>query len=358
MLSGDLREVARSALTEGLDGLARFSIRLFQPIQPMLAESAADVSEALGRLVSGAFEFKLDGARIQVHKAGDEIRVFTRRLNEVTVAVPEVVDLVRALPSRELILDGEVLALRADGRPWPFQTTMRRFGRKLDVEEMRASLPLTPFFFDCLLADGEALIDRSGEERCAVLADSLPSELVIPRILTSEPAEAEAFLAKALERGHEGVLAKSLTAPYDAGRRGRNWIKVKHARTLDLVILAAEWGHGRRRGLLSNLHLGARDPAAGGFVMIGKTFKGLTDEMLLWQTRRLRELEIARDEFTVHVRPEVVVEVAFDEIQTNPRYAGGVALRFARVKRYRPDKRAAEADTIDTVRALHTREAR
>jgi DNA ligase-1 len=264
------------------------------------------------------------------------------------------VEAAAALPARELVLDGEVLALRPDGTPHPFQVTMRRFGRKLDVQQMRGELPLTPFFFDCLLLDGEVLIDEPHERRMGALHGVAPA-LIVPHLVTARRDEAEAFLDEAVRRGHEGIMAKARDAVYEAGSRGQAWLKVKLAHTLDLVILAAEWGHGRRRGWLSNLHLGARDPASGGFVMLGKTFKGLTDEMLAWQTRRLLELETARDGHIVHVRPELVVEVAFNEIQESPRYPGGLALRFARVKRYRTDKSDSEADTFATVQALGAR---
>jgi len=350
MFAGDLGAVARVALTEGAQGLARFSIRVERPVQPMLAQSAADVADALARLGTAALEWKLDGARVQVHKSGDRVRIFTRRLNEVTDAVPEVVETVRALPSRELILDGEAIAIGPGGAPQPFQVTMRRFGRKLDVDTLRAELPLAVFFFDCLQRDGVSLVDRPAQERFAILAQALPARLIVPRLITGDPAAAEAFYRDALARGHEGVMAKAIDAPYEAGRRGAAWLKVKRAHTLDLVVLAAEWGHGRRRGWLSNLHLGARDAAGGGFVMLGKTFKGLTDELLEWQTRELAWREVARDAYTVYVRPELVVEIAFNDLQASPQYPGGLALRFARVKAYRPDKRAEDADTIETVR--------
>jgi DNA ligase-1 len=278
--------------------------------------------------------------------------VYTRNLNDVTAAVPEVVEAVHAVPARELILDGEAIALGPGGAPRPFQVTMRRFGRKLDVERLRSELPLSAFFFDVLRRDGEALVDRPARERFAALGETLPSGLVVPRLVTSDAAQAEAFYADALARGHEGVMAKAVDAPYEAGARGASWLKVKRVHTLDLVVLAAEWGSGRRRGWLSNLHLGARD-LSGGFVMLGKTFKGLTDARLEWQTRALRARALARDEYTVHVRPELVVEIAFNDLQASPQYPGGLALRFARVKGYRPDKRAEEADTIDTVRALY-----
>ncbi|WP_437965769.1 ATP-dependent DNA ligase [Sorangium sp. So ce260] len=353
MLAGDAAEVAKAALLEGAFGLQRFSLQLLRPVQPMLAQAADDVAAALGELRAMALEWKLDGARVQVHKAGDEVRVFSRSLNSVTKAVPEIVEAVRALPVRSVVLDGEAIAFRPDGAPHPFQVTMRRFGRTLDVAALRAELPLRALFFDVLHLDGEDLLDRSGSERAAALRQVLDRSLRVPRIELPTEAEAEAFFADALARGHEGVMAKSLAAPYEAGRRGSSWLKVKRAHTLDLVVLAVEWGSGRRRGQLSNLHLGARDPGAGGFVMLGKTFKGMTDEMLAWQTQRLLELEITRDAYTVYVRPELVVEIAFDGVQASPQYPGGVALRFARVKRYRPDKAAADASTIDEVRSIH-----
>jgi len=357
MMVGDLPTVAKAALTEGASGLSRFSVQLFRPVLPMLAETAEDEAGALSALGEAALEYKVDGARIQVHKSGDDVRVFSRRLNEVTGAVPELVEAVRALPARELILDGEAVALRPGGTPHPFQITMRRFGRKLDVERLLRELPLTPFFFDLLYLDGAALLDEPLAGRAAALSEAVGPALVMPRIVTGSATQAGEFLRAALARGHEGIMAKDLEAPYEAGRRGSRWLKVKPTQTLDLVVLAAEWGHGRRQGWLSNLHLGARDPVGGGFVMLGKTFKGMTDEMLAWQTTRLLELEVARDEYTVHVRPELVVEVAFNDVQASPQYPGGLALRFARVKRYRPDKGAAEADTLATLEAIHRRQA-
>ncbi len=353
MLAGELPSVAAAALARGESGLADFALRIFRPVQPMLAQTASGVGEALQQLERASFEDKLDGARVQVHKSGPDVRVFSRSLNEVTDAVPEIVESMRALSAGQLILDGEAIALRADGRPHPFQTTMRRFGRKLDVAGVRGELPLSPFFFDCLHVDGRDLIDLPASDRFDAMARALPEPLLIRRLVTAEPAEAAAFLESALERGHEGVMAKSLSAPYEAGARGSSWFKVKPVRTLDLVVLAAEWGHGRRRGWLSNLHLGARDPATGGFVMLGKTFKGMTDEILDWQTRTLLPIEIARDSNTVYVEPRLVAEVAFNDVQASPHYPGGLALRFARLKRYRPDKRPQDADTIDTVRAIH-----
>jgi len=353
MRAGGLPAVAQTALAEGETGLARFALAVFQPVQPMLAQPAEDVAEALERLGTAAFEWKLDGARVQAHKSGGEIRVYTRSLNEVTSAVPEVVEALRDCAARELIADGETIALRPDGTPYPFQETMSRFGRKLDVETLRATLPLSVFFFDCLLADGTDLTPKPARERFDALAKFLPAKILIPRLVTGDKEAAQAFYDGALARGHEGVMAKALDAPYEAGSRGAGWIKIKEARTLDLVVIAVEWGSGRRKGWLSNLHLGALDPATGDFVMLGKTFKGMTDKMLAWQTERLLALKTSREGHVVHVRPELVVEIAFNEIQASAHYPGGYALRFARVKRYREDKSAKEADTIETVRALY-----
>lgn len=346
MLSGDLGAVAAAAIADGEPGLASFRLDVLRPLQPMLAQSAEDVGAALERFSPAAVEWKLDGARIQVHRLGDEVRVFTRNLADMTSRVPEIVEAVRALPAQSLVLDGEALALADDGRPRTFQVSMSRFGSRRERPTR-----LSAFFFDVLHCDGEDLLDRPARERFAALDELVPSELRIPRAEVAEPAEAERVLEEALAHGHEGVMVKALDAPYEAGRRGGGWVKVKRAHTLDLVVLAAEWGHGRRRGKLSNLHLGARDPATGGHVMLGKTFKGMTDAMLAWQTERLLELEERRDEHTVYVRPELVVEIAFDGVQASTRYPGGVALRFARVKGYREDKRADETDTIDAVRA-------
>lgn len=356
MLAGDLGAVARVVWSEGADALtalASYTVELFRPVQPMLADSASDVAAALEMNGNAsALEWKLDGARIQVHRADDRVAVYTRNLNEVTSRVPEVVEAVARFAARELILDGEVIALGPDARPRSFQETMRRFGRRLDVDVMQAELPLTPYFFDVLLHDGEGVLDRPLAERLQRLDGVVPAAYRVPRIVTEDVAEGQRFQREALERGHEGVMVKSLTAPYAAGRRGSAWLKVKTARTLDLVVLAVEWGSGRRQGWLSNLHLGARDPATGSFVMLGKTFKGMTDELLKWQTKELLARETHRDGHVVYVRPELVVEIAFNEVQRSSRYPGGVALRFARVKGYRPDKRASEADTIEAVRAF------
>ena len=352
MLAGDLTPVASAALTEGERGLSQFVLRPFQPVQPMLADSAADVGEALVTLGEASLEYKLDGARIQVHKAGDEVKVYSRNLRDVTAAVPEVVAVTRAMPAREIVLDGEAIALRPDGTPRPFQETMRRFGRTLEVDRLMPTLPITPMFFDALYLDGAPLVDEPLARRVAWLIDQVAAANLVPRLLTADADAAAAFAAGALAIGHEGVMAKAVDGIYAAGRRGQAWLKVKQARTLDLVILAAEWGSGRRRGTLSNLHLGARDTVHGGFVMLGKTFKGLTDEMLAWQTKKFLELEIGRDGQTVYVRPEVVAEIAFNDVQKSPQYPGGVTLRFARVKRYRSDKTAADADTIATVQQM------
>ncbi len=355
MMAGDLTTVARAALAGDTAGLAGFATQLFRPVYPMLAGSADDAEVAIEELGEAVLEYKLDGARIQLHKSGDQVAVYSRRLNEVTAAVPELVETARALPARDLILDGEVIALRQNGTPHPFQSTMSRFGRRLDIERMRRELPLTPFFFDLLYLDGGPLLDEPARRRLDALADLVPVPMLVPRTVTSSGEEASQFLRTALERGHEGIMAKALEAPYQAGHRGRRWLKIKPANTLDLVVLAAEWGHGRRHGWLSNLHLGARNPSDGGFVMLGKTFKGMTDEMLAWQTKKLLELEVARDGITVYVRPELVVEVAFNEVQGSTQYPGKVALRFARVKRYRTDKKSTEADTISTVQQMYHR---
>ena len=352
MLAGDLGTVAEAVLTEGEAGLSRYALQLFRPVQPMLADAAPTVNQALLSLGTAVIEWKLDGARVQVHRQGDRVAVYTRSLNAVTAAVPEVVEAALALPVAEIILDGEVIALSAEGKPLPFQDTMRRFGKRLNVEALRSTLPLTPFFFDVLRLDGEDLLDCPLFDRLARLDAVVPAALRVPSLTTADVAEAQRFEADAIARGHEGLMAKLPSAPYAAGRRGSAWIKIKTARTLDLVVLAVEWGSGRRKGRLSNLHLGARDPTTGGFVMLGKTFKGMTDEILEWQTKELLARETHRDGHIVFVRPELVVEVAFNEVQRSSQYPGGVTLRFARIKGYRPDKRASEADTIDAVRAF------
>jgi ATP-dependent DNA ligase I len=351
MLEGDLGTVAAAAIAEGEAGLRRFGLTVLRPVYPMLAQTAADTADALGRIHPADVEWKLDGVRLQVHVLEGEVRAFARTLADVTDRVPEVVDAMSGLPFEAAILDGEAIALRPDGRPHPFQVTGSRFASRTDVEAQRRSTPLSPFFFDLLHLDGEDLIDRPARERLDIMDRRLPRGLQVPRMVAGDAATAEGFLDDALAHGHEGVMVKALDAPYEAGRRGAGWLKVKRAHTLDLVVLAAEWGHGRRQGWLSNLHLGARDPN-GGFVMLGKTFKGMTDEVLAWQTERLLELETSREGIVVHVRPELVVEVAFDGLQASPRYPGGMALRFARIKGYRHDKHPGDADAIDTVRAI------
>ena len=337
MLSGSMTAVAETALAQGSGGLRGFGLQVGRPIGPMLASSAATIEDALAKITPAAVEWKMDGIRVQVHLLGGQVRLFTRTLDEIT----------GRLPARDAVLDGELVALQEDGRPYPFQVTASRTSRR--TGEPPAGL--SAFLFDIVHLDGEDLIDRPGAERFEALARVVPERLRMPRLVTSSVAEATAFFDDSVAYGHEGVVVKSLDTPYTAGRRGAGWIKVKPRHTLDLVILAAEWGHGRRRGWLSNLHLGARDPETGGFVMLGKTFKGLTDEMLTWQTERLLALENSRDDYTVYVRPELVAEIAFDGVQRSPRYPGGIALRFARVLRYREDKRASEADTLETVRA-------
>jgi ATP-dependent DNA ligase I len=353
MIAGDLGVVGTSALGQDREtALAEYQLQLFRPVQPMLADSAPTVADAMVEGERVAVEWKIDGARIQVHRQEDRIAVYTRSLNDVTAAVPEVVEAVLRLPARELILDGEVIALTEDGKPLSFQDTMRRFGRRINVLKLRDELPLSPFFFDILLIDGTTVIDEPLSRRLELLDALVPGNLRVPRIVTASLDEAKLFQADTLTRAHEGVMVKSLSAPYAAGRRGSAWIKVKEARTLDLVVLAVEWGSGRRQGWLSNIHMGARDPSTGEFVMLGKTFKGMTDEMLEWQTKEFLAREVRREGHVVHVRPELVVEVAFNEVQRSTQYPGGVALRFARVKGYRPDKRPEEADTIEAVRAF------
>jgi DNA ligase-1 len=398
MLSGSLPATAHAALAGGTAALAKFGLVVGRPVKPMLASSAPSLDAALSKIaaqagadpaadtvgspVPAAVEWKLDGIRVQAHVADGDVRLFTRTLDDITSRLPEVVAAVAALPVHDAVLDGELIALRPDGRPYPFQDTAARAARDIPAGQM----PLSAFWFDALHLSGADLIDRPDAERRESLTRIVPAETLMPRLVTSAADEAAVFYRDALSRGHEGVVVKSLGTPYAAGRRGAGWIKVKPRHTLDLVVLAAEWGHGRRRGWLSNLHLAARDPAVSpegaglppstggsgppspltpdspadgktpqyppGWIMLGKTFKGLTDELLTWQTAKLQEIEHHRDDWTVYVRPELVVEIAFDGVQRSPRYPGGLALRFARVLRYRQDKPAAEADTIDTVRAL------
>jgi ATP-dependent DNA ligase I len=347
MLRGDLAAVAAVALADGRAGLDALRLQVGRPLAPMLAGTAADVPAAMDKTAPAAVDWKLDGARIQVHRDGDAVAIYTRTLDDVTERLPEVVAVARALPASALVLDGEAIALRSDGRPEPFQVTAARFGTR-----QGRSVPLASLFFDVLHVDGEDLLDAPLADRSAALERIVPAEHRIPRVVAGDAADAQTAFDAALAAGHEGVVVKALDAPYAAGRRGAAWLKVKPVHTLDLVVLAAEWGHGRRRGKLSNLHLGARDEETGGWAMLGKTFKGLTDELLAWQTERLLALQTRREGIAVHVRPELVVEIAFDGVQTSPRYPSGMALRFARVKRYREDKTAAEADTLATVRAI------
>jgi DNA ligase 1 len=363
MLSGDVRVVARAALRGGADALEAFRLEVGTPLQPMLASTAGDVAEAIGDRGEVLVDTKLDGARVQIHRDGDQVAVFTRNLNDVTHRLPEVVALARSLPVRQVVLDGEVLAFGRDGRPRPFQETMQRVGREQDAGPVRRGLPLEVRCFDVLHADGQDVLDASLRDRRAVLEQVVPVEHRSASLITDDVEAARMFLRDALAAGHEGVLVKDLSTPYEAGRRGAGWRKVKPVQTLDLVVLAAEWGSGRRRGWLSNLHLGARDdraepaspshPHARGYVMLGKTFKGLTDELLRWQTEQLLAREVGREGHVVLVRPELVVEIALDGFVRSTRYPGGLALRFARVRRYRSDQTAAEADTLTAARAIH-----
>lgn len=353
MLAGSTVAVARAAFDGGVDALAEVGLRVGRPVLPMLASSAPDLPAALAKAGAGpdtpvAVDVKLDGIRVQVHRSGDEVLVATRSLEDITARLPEVVDVARSLPATSFVLDGEALALDETGRPRPFQETASRTA-------MASGVVVTPYFFDVLHLDGRDLLDSPAAERAEALERLVPAAHRVPRLVTADPAAAEEFAADALRAGHEGVVVKGLAAAYDAGRRGASWVKVKPVHTLDLVVLAVEWGSGRRQGWLSNIHLGARDPETGGFVMLGKTFKGMTDEMLARQTERFTELAVSpetiRDNYVVELRPEQVVEIAFDGVQRSGRYPGGVALRFARVVRYRDDKRPDEADTIETVRS-------
>jgi DNA ligase-1 len=344
MLSGDLTRTAEIAMAEGEDGLRDIGFELFRPILPMLASTAESVADAVASFDRASVEWKLDGIRIQIHRRGEEVRIYTRNLNDITSALPGIVDAVRRLPAKRIVLDGEALWMGDDG-PAAFQDTVSQIDGNAPPEG------IVTFLFDLLHVEGDDLLDRPLEERAARL-EALAPHLRIPAVITSAPQEGERVLEEALAAGHEGVVVKDAASLYAAGRRGKAWRKVKPVRTYDLVVLGAEWGHGRRQGRLSNLHLGARDPATGEFVMVGKCFKGLTDELLEWQTRELLARETVRRGIAVLVRPELVVEIALDGVQSSTRYPGGVALRFARVKRYRPDKNADEADAIDALRAL------
>jgi DNA ligase-1 len=354
MLAGSTVAIA-SAAFEGEEALARIGLEVGRPVSPMLAASAPDLEAAMAKAAPDggpvSVDTKLDGIRIQVHRSGDDVLIATRSLDDITSRLPEVVTLVRALPVSELVLDGEAIALDDEGRPRPFQETASRTATAL--VDGQTPVAVTAYFFDLLHLDGRDLLDAPGSERHAALTELVPPEALVPRVVTDDLETAQRFTEAALGAGHEGVVVKSLTAPYAAGRRGSGWVKVKPVHTLDLVVLAVEWGSGRRKGWLSNIHLGARDPDTGGFVMLGKTFKGMTDEMLAWQTERFTELaDGPTDDWVVRVRPEQVVEIAFDGLQSSSRYPGGLALRFARVVRYRDDKTADEADRIETVRSM------
>ncbi|MDY6810405.1 MAG: ATP-dependent DNA ligase [Actinomycetota bacterium] len=351
MLTGSLPETASIAVHGDADELAAVGLQVGRAVAPMLATPADSLADAVTSLGPDlVVDFKLDGARVQVHRRGDEVRVYTRSLRDITAAVPDIVDVARGLPCDTVILDGETLTLDADGRPRPFQDTMSRFGSAGVADDDPAAL-LRPFFFDCLHLDGVDLIDRPLADRLDALT-ALAPDLRIPSVVNPSVEQAQRHLDAALDAGHEGVMVKSLTGAYAAGRRGKTWQKVKPVHTFDLVVLGAEWGSGRRTGFLSNLHLGARDPDGGPPVMVGKTFKGLTDALLQWQTDEFPKHESHRDSYTVYLRPEIVVEIELDGVQRSSRYPGGVALRFARVVRYRPDKTADDADTIDSIRAL------
>ncbi|WP_405887453.1 ATP-dependent DNA ligase [Streptomyces sp. NBC_01136] len=355
MLAGSLQTVAQALLSDGPAALDGFRLTVGRPVLPMLAHSAASVSEAVEKLGACAVEEKLDGIRVQLHRDGDDVRIYTRTLDDITDRLPELTSAAVEVKDTRFILDGEVIALDEDGRPRSFQETAGRVGSRVDVATAARSVPVSPVFFDALSVDGRDLLDLPFAERHAELARLVPDPMRVRRTLVRGPEdipEAERFLADTLRRGHEGVVVKALDAPYSAGRRGAAWLKVKPVHTLDLVVLAAEWGHGRRTGKLSNLHLGART-ADGSFAMLGKTFKGMTDTMLAWQTERLRELAVEDDGHMVTVRPELVVEIAYDGLQKSTRYPAGVTLRFARVVRYRDDKSPAEADTVETLRAAH-----
>ncbi|MFJ3945612.1 ATP-dependent DNA ligase [Streptomyces griseoaurantiacus] len=355
MLAGSLQTVARALLAEGPSALGAFRLTVGRPVLPMLAHTASSVISAVEKLGACAVEEKLDGIRVQVHRDGEVVRVYTRTLDDITDRLPEVSAAARELTRGRFVLDGEVIALDEEGRPRSFQETAGRVGSRVDVDRAAAAVPVSPVFFDVLSVDGRDLLDLPFAERHTELARLVPEPLRVRRVVVTGPEEsarAEAFLAATLERGHEGVVVKSLDAPYSAGRRGASWLKVKPVHTLDLVVLAAEWGHGRRTGRLSNLHLGARGED-GSLVMLGKTFKGMTDTMLAWQTERLSELAVEEHRWGFTVRPELVVEIAYDGLQRSTRYPAGVTLRFARVLRYREDKRPEEADTVETLLAAH-----
>lgn len=353
MLSGDLKTVALAGRNGGREALEAFRIQPFTPLLPMLAKTAQDPDEVLELHGEAAFDAKLDGVRIQVHRVGDEVLVYTRTLKEVSRLVPEIVEAARALSCTRCILDGELMAFAPDGRPRNFQTVMSRFGRNFDKRTQPVLLdevPLTPIYFDVLLIDDRELLDEPLRDRIAAMEALVPAAHRAQRLVTNSAEEGDAFFTAVLEAGHEGVIAKSLEAPYEAGGRGKSWLKIKPAHTFDLVILGCDWGSGRRQGTLSNIHLGVRDPESGEFLMLGKTFKGMTDALLAWQTRTFQEIETHRSDWTVFVRPEIVVEIAADSVMASTRYPAGMSLRFARVKAYRPDKAPSQASTLDELR--------
>jgi len=356
MLTGDLGKIARTALAEGEEGIGRIGMAMFNPIKPMMAVMSYDINEVLEEHGGvSAFEFKFDGARIQIHRRGEAVRIFSRRLSDVTDSLPDIVYLTeKRIESRDVILEGEAVAVGHDGKPFPFQDLMRRFTRVHDIAEMVEKIPLRLHLFDVLFLDGRLLIDEPYEERWRLLEKVCPPDLLAERMISGDVAEIEAFLKRAMEAGHEGLMVKRLDSKYTPGVRGKGWFKIKPAETLDLVIIAAEWGYGRRTGWLSNYHLGARED--GGYAMLGKTFKGLTDEEFKWMTGRLQDLKVNETRTTVYVKPEIVVEVDFNELQYSPHYKSGFALRFARIKQIRPDKRPEDADTLDRVKDLYEKQ--
>ncbi len=357
MFTGDLGRTAAVAVLEGEAGLQSLGLRLFTPVKPMMAEMAEDLASVLEEHGGEtALEFKFDGARIQVHKRGADVRVFSRRLADVTASVPEVVEIAQALPAQELLVEGEVVGLDERGRPRPFQDLMRRFRRVHEIETLRREIPLRLFLFDIVYKDGQVLIGKSYGERWEILASLAPVDLLARRTIARSVPEIEAFLKESMDAGHEGLMAKSLSSGYVPGKRGKRWFKIKPVETLDCAIVAAEWGHGRRTGTLSNYHLAVRGGPSGGWAMIGKTFKGLTDAERLEMTGRLQEIRTSEEEWVVHVRPEVVVEVAYNEIQRSPHYPSGFALRFARIARVRDDKGPADADTYARLQAMYEKQ--
>ena len=358
MLHGDIGDVASLAMEKGATALEGISLRLFIPIKPMLAEMADNAEQVLAEHKDGtAFEYKFDGARIQIHRKDDEVRIFSRRLSDVTDSIPEIVDFARnQVKESEFLIEGEVVATGAKGRPIPFQDLMRRFRRVHDIEDMASKIPLKLYLFDVLHVDGKTLIDQSYVDRWKVLSHLVPKERLAPRIITSDVGAVESFMQSALKEGHEGLMAKSLASNYSIGARGKKWFKIKPADKLDVVIVAADWGSGRRVGWLSNYHLAVKDDDTGEFFVVGKTFKGLTDQEFETITKRLQELKTRDGRYTVYVKPAIVAEVAYNEIQKSPRYKSGFALRFARISRFRDDKRPDDADTLQRLRQLYDKQ--